>query len=51
MYILKLMSTVNIDFPVTDDAGDVVTVSLVGNPSFIKLQSLAEPTTGSLLIL
>jgi hypothetical protein len=37
---LKTDATVNIDFPVTDDAGDVVSVSLTGNPSFIKLQSL-----------
>jgi hypothetical protein len=38
---LKTDESVNIDFPVTDDAGDVVTVSLDGNPSFVSLQSLA----------
>jgi hypothetical protein len=37
---LKTDASANIDFPVTDDVGDVVTVSLEGNPSFIKLQSL-----------
>jgi chitodextrinase len=37
---LKTDGIVNIDFPVTDDAGDVVNVSLEGNPSFISLQSL-----------
>jgi hypothetical protein len=37
---LKTDAAVNIDFPVTDDTGDVVTVSLEGNPSFIKMQSL-----------
>lgn len=37
---LKTDASANIDFPVTDDTGDVVTVSLEGNPSFIKLQPL-----------
>jgi large repetitive protein len=53
---LKTDAPANIDFPVTDDAGDVVTVSLEGNPSFIKLQSpggttyrlAAAATTGNI---
>lgn len=53
---LKTDATVNIDFPVTDDPGDVVTVSLEDQPSFIKLQALgganyrfvATPTTDNI---
>ena len=37
---LKTDAVVSIDFPVTDDEGDVVTVSLEGNPTFISLQSI-----------
>lgn len=37
---LKAQSSTNIDFTATDDATDVVTVSLQGKPSFITLQNL-----------
>ena len=39
---LKTDALMNIDFPVTDDAGDVVSVLLEGNPSFITMQSLGS---------
>ncbi|RYF45163.1 MAG: T9SS type A sorting domain-containing protein, partial [Chitinophagaceae bacterium] len=39
---LKSESTSAIDFPVTDDAGDVIAVTLEGNPSFISLQNLGS---------
>jgi large repetitive protein len=53
---LKTGATINIDFPVTDDAGDVVNVSLEGGPSFLQLQPLggtnyrftANPTTDNI---
>ncbi len=37
---LKTGSTGNIDFTVTDDPGDVVTVSLAEKPGFITLTNL-----------
>lgn len=36
----KSGAVLNVDFPVTDDAGDVVNVSIENNPSFVKLQNL-----------
>jgi pimeloyl-ACP methyl ester carboxylesterase len=35
----KTDNVLNVDFPVTDDAGDVVNVAIEGNPSFVKLQN------------
>jgi hypothetical protein len=35
----KTDNVLNVDFPVTDDAGDVVNVSIEDNPSFVKLQT------------
>ncbi|MBL7699543.1 MAG: fibronectin type III domain-containing protein [Chitinophagaceae bacterium] len=38
---LKSGSTSNTDFTVTDDPGDLVNVTLEGNPSFISLQNVS----------
>ena len=39
---VKAETTTNVDFPVTDDAGDVVSVSIEAHPSFVSLQNLGN---------